>query len=51
MLGLATRELSRIATSAVKYRDRDPAHRPWIAAYGGALHNDRFPDKSVAEWS
>ena len=19
--------------------------------YGGALHNDRFPDKAVAEWS
>jgi hypothetical protein len=51
MLTLTTRELKRIATSAVKFRDQQPEHRPWIALYGGALHNDRFPDKSVAEWS
>ena len=51
MLGLVTRELTRIATSAVQHRDQEPGHRPWIAVYGGALHNDRFPDKSVAEWS
>src|SRR6185436_18370506 len=51
LLSLTTRELRRIATSAVIHRDREPAHRPWIAVYGGALHNDRFPDASVAEWS
>ena len=51
MLTLTTRELQRIATSAVKHRDRDPKHRPWIALYGGALHNDRFPGAGVAEWS
>jgi hypothetical protein len=51
MLTLTTKELQRIATSAVKHRDKDPAHRPWIALYGGALHNDRFPGAGVAEWS
>ncbi len=51
MLGLVTRELSRIATSAVRHRDKQPGHRPWIAVYGGALHNDRFPAAGVAEWS
>jgi hypothetical protein len=51
ILTLTTRELTRIATSAVVHRDKAPDHRPWIAVYGGALHNDRFPDKAVAEWS
>ena len=51
MLTLTTRELSRISTSAVLHRDKEPGHRPWIAVYGGALHNDRFPDQAVAEWS
>ena len=51
MLGLVTRELSRIATSAIRHRDQQPGHRPWIAIYGGALHNDRFPAAGVAEWS
>jgi len=51
MLTLTTRELTRIGTSAVTHRDKDPARRPWIAIYGGALHNDRAPDPGVAEWS
>jgi len=51
MLTLTTRELTRIATSAVVHRDNEPGHRRWIAVYGGALHNDRFPDAAVAEWS
>lgn len=51
MLTLTTRELTRIATSAVAYRDKQPEHRPWIVVYGGALHNDRFPDAPLAEWS
>jgi hypothetical protein len=51
MLTLTTRELTRIATEAVVHRDREPKHRPWIAIYGGALHNDRFPEPAVAEWS
>jgi hypothetical protein len=51
MLALTTKELARIASEAVVHRDREPQHRPWIALYGGALHNDRFPDKAVAEWS
>ena len=51
MLDLTTRELKRIATEAVTHRDAEPHHRPWIALYGGALHNDRFPDKGVEDWS
>jgi hypothetical protein len=51
MLTLTTRELTRIATEAVAHRDAEAQHRPWIALYGGALHNDRFPDKGVEEWS
>ncbi|HEY4244831.1 MAG TPA: hypothetical protein VGM88_33680 [Kofleriaceae bacterium] len=51
MLTITTRELARISASAVSHRDAEPGHRPWIAVYGGALHNDRFPDASVAEWS
>lgn len=51
MLTVTTRELTRIAVSAVAHRDREPAHRPWVALYGGALHNDRFPAPGVAEWS
>ncbi len=33
------------------HRDKTKSPRPWITLYGGALHNDRFPDKAVAEWS
>ena len=51
MLDLTTRELGRIATEAVVHRDREPDHRPLIAIYGGALHNDRFPDPALASWS
>ena len=51
MLTLTTRELGRIADEAVAHRDAEAGKRPWIAVYGGALHNDLFPDPSVAEWS
>jgi hypothetical protein len=51
MLTLTTRELRRIVTGAVAHRDAEPGHRPWIAVYGGALHNNRLPDAGVAEWS
>lgn len=51
MLNLTTRELGRIALEAIAHRDKEPGHRPWIALYGGALHNDRFPDKGVEDWS
>jgi hypothetical protein len=51
MLTLTTSELGRIAREAVVHRDREPDHKPWIALYGGALHNDRFPNAGVAEWS
>ncbi len=51
MLDLTTRELGRIASEAITHRDAEPNHRPWIAVYGGALHNDRFPEKGVEDWS
>ena len=51
MLTLTTKELTRIAASAIGFRDKQPDRRPWIALYGGALHNDRFPDAAIAEWS
>ena len=51
MLQITTKELGRIATEAVVHRDKEANHRPWIALYGGALHNDRFPEPSVADWS
>lgn len=51
MLTVTTRELGRIASEAVAHRDGEATHKPWIAVYGGALHNDRFPDAGVAEWS
>lgn len=51
MLNLTTKELTRIAASAIRYRDDHSESRPWIALYGGALHNNRFPDAGVAEWS
>lgn len=51
MLDLTTRELGRIAVEAVVHRDKEPTHRPWIALYGGALHNDRFPTAGLETWS
>ena len=51
MLGLITKELGRIAEEAVVHRNKEPGHRPWIALYGGSLHNDRFPAEGVEDWS
>jgi len=51
LLTLTTNELRRIASEAVVHRDKKGEKRPWIALYGGALHNDRFPTKGVEEWS
>ena len=51
MLGLITKELSRISEEAIKHRDKEPGHRPLIGLYGGALHNDRFPAEGVEDWS
>jgi len=51
MLALATKELGRIVGEAVVHRDREPNHRKWIAVYGGALHNDRFPEPGTEGWS
>src|SRR5262249_17869633 len=47
-LGLVTRELGRLATQATKSPTTD---RPWVFVYGGALHNDRFPERGTEEWS
>jgi hypothetical protein len=51
LLTLTTKELGRIAGEAVAYRTKQGEKRPWIAVYGGALHNDLFPAEGVAEWS
>jgi len=51
MLTLTTKELSRVATSALAFRDKQAGSRPWIVIYGGALHNDLYPAAGVAEWS
>ncbi len=51
MLTLTTRELARQIGESIKKRDAEPKHRPWIAVYGGALHNDRFPGPGVEDWS
>jgi hypothetical protein len=51
MLDLITSELARIAGEAVRHRDKEPGHRPWIALYGGMVHNDRFPAAGVEKWS
>jgi hypothetical protein len=51
LLDLTTRELTRIAGEAVHHRDKKSDKRPWVALYGGALHNDRFPTAGVEDWS
>jgi len=51
MLDLTTKELARISGEAVVYRDKKAEPRPWIALYGGALHNDRMPATGVEQWS
>lgn len=51
LLTLTTKELTRIAGEAVGHRTKTGDKRPWIALYGGALHNDRFPKAGVEEWS
>jgi hypothetical protein len=51
LLTFTTNELRRVTSEALSLRDAEPAHRPWIAVYGGALHNDRFPAPGVEDWS
>lgn len=51
MLDITTKELTRVTTQALAVRAKQKDARPWIVVYGGALHNDRFPAESVAEWS
>jgi hypothetical protein len=51
LLDLTTRELARITGEAIAHRDAAKEARPWIAVYGGALHNDRFPQAGVEDWS
>ncbi len=48
LLSFTTKELRRVTTEALAKPNGD---RPWIAVYGGALHNDRFPAKGVEDWS
>jgi hypothetical protein len=49
MLGIITRELGGIATQAAAARAQAPRHL--IVVYGGALHNDLYPDAGVEDWS
>jgi hypothetical protein len=51
MLDLITSELGRITDEAVAYRTKHNEPRPWIAIYGGGLHNERFPSDAVKHWS
>jgi hypothetical protein len=51
MLSIITRELGRIATDAVAYRDKEKSPRTLVATYGGALHNDLYPIEGIADWS
>jgi len=51
MLDITTSELQRIAGEAVAHRDKLAGSRPWVALYGGGLHNDRFPVAGVEQWS
>lgn len=51
LLALVTRELDRVARSAVRYRDEHQETRPLVVVYGGALHNDLYPPRSTREWS
>lgn len=51
MLNITTKELRRIAGEVVAHRTKTKETRPWIALYGGALHNDRFPAAGVEDWS
>jgi hypothetical protein len=50
LLDLVTRELTRVTTSILEHRDGAPP-RDLVLVYGGAMHNDRFPYESVAQWS
>jgi hypothetical protein len=49
MMDLTTAELTRLST-ALLTRSPNEA-RPLVIVYGGALHNDRFPDTGVETWS
>jgi hypothetical protein len=51
LLSFITRELGRIASEAVAFRDKKNDPRRLVAVYGGAMHNDRFPKDGLAEWS
>jgi hypothetical protein len=45
MLGFVTRELGRLASEGASKSDKE------ILVYGGALHNDRFPEAGTEDWS
>jgi hypothetical protein len=53
LLGLVTRELSRVTSSILRTRGPSPGPdgRDLVVIYGGALHNDRFPYEGVNQWS
>jgi hypothetical protein len=45
LLGIITRELGRIATEAAARGEK------LVVTYGGALHNDMFPNPGLEDWS
>ncbi len=51
LLNMITRELGRIATEAVAYRDKKQDPRRLVAVYGGAMHNDLYPQDGLTDWS
>ena len=52
MLTLTTHELARVTTAALAQRELSPDDpRTRVLVYGGALHNDRFPEPGTEEWS
>lgn len=51
MLTAITRELGGIASTALAARAKQPSPRTLVLTYGGALHNDLYPNEGVADWA
>jgi len=51
MLTIITRELGRLAAKAVTDRAKEKSARTLVMTYGGALHNDLYPNEGIADWA
>jgi hypothetical protein len=51
MLQIITRELGRIAATAVADRAKAKSERTLVMTYGGALHNDLYPQVGIEDFS